>query len=170
MSEQKPIPRMRTNRNDISRIFGMFAGLQELEHASKEMEQRFRLIPNGWRNLRMIISVLDKLMTDVVATVPPEKLVSMNRMLPRMRFKLSCGVQASDTSREECIISMDDANILCNFAHEHCKMCFESDCSRCPLGKTLDSVMTYDRDGLSWSCVDLAVLREVYDKEDKAQC
>ena len=164
--EQKPIKRMRTNRNDINRIFGMFAGLQELESASKEMEQRFRLIPNGWRDLKMCIAVLDKLMNNIVMTVPAEKLVSMNRMLPKMRFKLSCGAQACETGKEECIISMEEANALSHYAHEHCKMCFEDNCDRCPLGKTFDHVLSYDRDGGSWANVDFNWLREQYE-EDK---
>lgn len=166
--QTKPIPRMRTNRNDINRIFGMYAGLQELDEARQEMEGRFRSIPNGWRNLKMVISVLDKLLSDIMMTVPPEKLSSMSRMLPRMRFRVSCGVQASELDSEECIIAQRDADVLCTFAHEHCMMCLDGDCNRCPLGKTLDSIMTYDRDGQSWSMVSLSSVREGYDEEDKA--
>ena len=158
--EQKPIPRLRMNRNDVNLIFGMYAGLQELEHASQEMEQRFRAIPYGWRDVKMIISRYDKLLSDLMMTVPPEKLVSMNRMIPKMRFKLSCGAQASDTGRDECIIAVDEANVLTHYAHEYCKMCFEKSCSQCPLGKTFDRVLSYDRDGQSWAGVDFDTLRD----------
>lgn len=156
--EQKPIERMRTNKDDVALIFGMFAGLQELEKASKEMEKRFRLIPNGWRDLKCIISMYDRLMSNIVATVPPEKLVSMTRMLPRMRFKVFCGAQASTAGSDECIITLREADVLCKYAHEQCKLCFKENCSQCDLGRTLDSVMTYDRDGRSWANVDLHVL------------
>lgn len=156
--DNKPITRMRTNRGDINRIFGMYAGLQELETASKEMEKRFRLIPNGWRDLKCIISQLNKLMDNIVATIPPEKLVSMHRMLPRMRFKVVCGDQASVAGYDECTITLREADVLCKYAHEHCKMCFEGSCSNCPLGRTLDSVLMYDRDGRSWASVDIQVL------------
>ena len=166
--EKKPIARMRTNKQDVACIFSMFAGLQELEKASVEMEKRFRLIPNGWRDLKCIISMYNRLMDNVVATIPVEKLNGVMRMLPRMRFKVYCGVQASELGNDECIITLREADVLCRYAHEQCKLCFEGNCSHCPLGKTLDSVMTYDRDGRSWSSVDLYVLKKKEEEEGGA--
>lgn len=159
MSENN-IPRIRANKATIDRIFGMYAGLQELEQAANEMEKRFRAIPNGWRDLKLCIKVLNKLLDGVIATVPPEKFVAMKRMLPRMHFKLVCGPQASEAGSDECIISVQEANVLSHYAHEYCKMCFENNCNNCLLGKTLDSVMTYDRDGSSWASVSLAKMQE----------
>lgn len=150
------IPRIKTNSKDIERLFGLFAALQELKETSQEMEKRFRLIPNGWRNLRLIISLFDKLMDDVMLTVPEEKLASMKRMRPRMRFKVVCGIQATSLERDECIISVHEADVLSHYAHEQCKLCFgDESCDRCELGKVLDSVMSYDRNGRSWAYVDL---------------
>lgn len=142
------------------RMFSLFAGLQELEKARDEMEKRVRLIPNGWRDLKCIISMYNRLMDNLVATIPPEKLGSMTRMLPRMKFKVYCGTPASELGDDECIITLKEADVLCRYAHEQCKLCFEDNCSKCPLGKVLDSVMTYDRDGRSWSSVDLYVLKK----------
>ena len=165
MSE-KNLPVVRTNKKDIDRIFGMMAGLQELVCASEEMEKRFRVIPYGWRDLKMCIAVMRKLIDNVVLTVPPEKLLSMQRMLPRMKFKLICGVQPSKMGEDECVISMKDADTLCYYAHEQCKFCVEQKCARCPLAKVLDSVMTYDRNGVSWASVDLEAMRDRYDEEE----
>lgn len=165
----KPIPRMKTNRKNIDRIFGMFAGLQELEYASKEMEARFRAIPNGWRDLKMIISRLDKLIDGLMATVPVEKLSSMQRMLPHMKFKLLCGIQASTMGEDDCIISLVEANTLARYAHEQCKFCINGSCSQCPLGKVLDSILSYERDGTSWSLISLDAISETYRSEDKKE-
>ena len=160
MSEKKPLPVMRTNREDIDLIFGLFAGMQELMNVEEKMEKRVRSIPNGWRDLKMLISVFDKLIKSLIETVPVEKCMSMNRMLPRMKFKIICGAQPSNLGDDECLISNHDANVLATHAHEHCKMCFDQDCRRCALGKTLDSVMTYDRDDRSWANIDLASMLE----------
>lgn len=160
------IPHIRTNRRELDRILGMCACLQELECAGKEMEKRFRAVPNGWRDLRLIVSKLSKLLDDILLTVPPEKLAAMQRMMPRMKFKLVCGPQASQAGNDECILSSADANILCNFAHEYCTVCSnDSACNQCPLGKVMDNILTYDRDGRSWAFVNFSALREEIENE-----
>lgn len=160
------IPHIRTNRRELDRILGMCACLQELECAGEEMEKRFRAIPNGWRDLRLVISKLSRLLDDILMTVPPEKLAAMQRMMPRMKFKLVCGPQFSEAGNNDCILSSKDANILCNFAHEYCIVCSnDSACNRCPLGKVLDSILTYDRDGKSWAYVNFDAIREEINNE-----
>ena len=160
MKEEKPIPRMRTNRSDINRIFGLYAGLQELELASREMEKRFRSIPNGWRDLKCIIAQFNKLMDNVMMTVPLEKLISIQRMLPKMQFKVYSGAQASDYGGDECLISLHEMDVMCWHAHEQCKLCIDQNCNQCELGKVLDSVMTYDRDGRSWANVSFRAIAD----------
>lgn len=149
------IPTFRANNDDVRLAFGMIAGLQEMKKAEKTMERRFRAIPNGWRNLRMIESVYSKLIDDVLQTYPIEKLLSMDRMMPHMKYKVTCGVQASKMNEDECIITETNLNRLCIAAHEQCKLCVDQNCKRCKLGKTLDSILCYDRDGSSWANIDL---------------
>lgn len=158
MSEKTRPPIMRTNRDDINIIFGMFAGMQELDKAANSMEKRFRSIPNGWRDLKMLIAVYDRLIKSVIRTIPPEKCDSMMRMLPRMRYKVTCSKHVSQLSDDECIMTNYDANVLTIHAHEHCKMCFEQDCRKCVLGKTLDSILTYDRDEGCWANIDIEAM------------
>lgn len=149
------IPTIRANKEEISCAFGLLAGLQEMKKAEETMERRFRAIPNGWRNIRMIETVLGNMIDDLLQTYPLEKLVSMQRMLPHMKYKVQCGASASKLDNDECIIAEKDLNVLSIFAHEHCKMCFEQDCNRCKLGKVLDGILTDDRDGRSWACIDI---------------
>lgn len=163
---EKNIPCIRTNRRDLDRILGLCACLQECQMAAEEMEKRFRAVPNGWRDLKLVISLLNKLVDNVLLTVPPEKLASMQRMMPRMKFKLVCGPQASQAGNDECIISSQEADTLANFAHEYCMTCAnDTACNQCLLGKVLDNIMTYDRDGRSWAYVDFRVIRKEYADE-----
>lgn len=152
--EREQIPRMKTGRDDINMIFALYAAVHTLEKSIKIGERRFRAIPNGWRDVKMCRSVLDKLTDRLLMTVPTEKLPGMMRMLPHMHYKVICGVEASKVGSDECIIREDNLNALCKAAHEQCKMCIDGNCNRCTLGRTLDAVMMYDRDGGSWSCVD----------------
>ena len=149
------IQTFRANNDDVRLAFGMIAGLQEMKKAEKTMERRFRAIPNGWRNLRMLETVYGNLIDDVLQTYPLEKLISMERMMPHMTYKVVCGVQASKMGEDECIVTETNLNYLCIAAHEQCKLCVDQNCKRCKLGKTLDTILCYDRDGSSWANIDL---------------
>lgn len=149
------IPVIRSNKEEINCAFGLLASLQEMKKAEKTMERRFRAIPYGWRNIRMVESVLGKLIDDLLQTYPIEKLCSMQRMMPHMTFRLHCGVSASKMNEDECIVAEKDLDTLSVFAHEQCKLCIEQNCDRCKLGKVLDSIITDDRDGRSWANIDI---------------
>lgn len=149
------IPTIRSNKDEINSAFGLLACLQEIKKAQEVMPRRFRAVPNGWRNIRMIDAVLSNMIDDLLQTYPIEKLISMQRMLPHMKFAFQCGATASKLNNDECIIAEKDLDILSVFAHEQCKICFEQNCNRCKLGKVLDRILTDDRDGRSWACIDI---------------
>ena len=148
------IPTIRANKDHVNSALGLMACLQELK-AAEQMEKRFRAVPHGWRNLRMLEAVLSNLIDDILQTFPVEKLVSMQRMLPHMKYKLQCGATASKLNDDECIIAEKDLDILTSYAHEQCKLCVEENCNRCPLGKVLDGIVCDDRDGRSWANIDI---------------
>ena len=158
----KPVPTIvRVNTKEINMIFGVHAALSELKTASEDMEKRFRAIPNGWRDIRCIIAQLTKLCGELMRTVPLEKLNNLQSMSRRMKFKLVLGPQATKTEEDECIITMQDLHTLAMCSYEQCKLCETWDkCSQCPLGQTLDRVLTYDRNGKSWATVDLTNQKE----------
>ena len=149
------IPTIRARKDEIDCAFGLLASLQEMQKAEETMERRFRAIPYGWRNIRMMKSVMSKTIDDLLQTYPIEKLVSMQRMMPHMRYKIHYGATASKMDADECIVKEDNLNTLCVFAHEQCKLCIDQDCRRCKLGKTFDSVLMDDRDGRSWANIDI---------------
>ena len=147
---------VRANSKELDRIFALFAAAQEVRMAEQQMEARLRAIPGGWRDLRLIRTLLDKLTTNLVCTLQSEKLVSMRRMLPRMKFRVVCGTEATRVQEDEVILAMKDMDMLVHFAHEgNCKLCLNPDCRACPLGKTLDSVLTFDRDGCGWDAINI---------------
>ena len=155
MSEKR-LPTIRANSKELDQIFTMFAAAQELEHAEKYMERRVRAIPNGWRNLRLCRTLLDRLVVDMVGTLQQEKIAAMKRMLPRMKFKVVCGPNATRTQEDEVILASKDLDALVHFAHEgNCKMCMEGNCRACKLGKALDGILTKDRDNGSWATIDI---------------
>lgn len=148
-------PIIRANGRDVDLIFGLHAAGQELRRAEKEAEKRIRAIPNGWRDLRLIITKLDKLLDGLHLTVQPEKRQTMQRMAPRMRFRVWCGQEAVKTAPNEVVITKNEMGTLLTYAWEGtCTLCIEQRCDRCPLGKTLDSVLSVDRNRGSWAAFD----------------
>lgn len=154
MSEKKPIPVIRANGRDIDAMIGFHAAMTEIEESGKILERRFRAVPNGWRDYRLMRTLLDKLTDQTLDTYPFEKLVTLRRMLPRVRFKITVGPQATSNVHEnETLLSYDDLDTLTTFAREQCKMCIDWDCDRCKLGKTLDHVLRHDRNGGCWATI-----------------
>lgn len=150
--EQKAkTPIIRANKEEIGIVFGMLAACQEFDKAEKMMYKRVKAIPNGWRDLRMVKTVINRLVDDLLVTFPYEKLVSMQKMLPHMRYKTYFGAQVSKLDRDDCIISTDRLNVLAQAAHDRCKICFDGDCKRCALGKAFDGIYCKDREGSRWS-------------------
>lgn len=153
---EKRLPTIRANSKELDQIFTMFAAAQELEHTEKTMERRVRAIPNGWRNLRLCRTLLDQLVVDMVGTLQPEKIAAMKRMLPRVKFKVICGPNATRVEEDEVVLTTKDLDVLVHYAHEaNCKMCLDGNCKQCKLGKTFDGMMTYDRNDGSWSTIDI---------------
>lgn len=159
-TQPKELPIIRANREHINALFGLFAAVQEMEKAQSVMENRIRAVPNGWRDIKMLQKRLDSLISDLCQTYPLEKLVSIRRMLPHMKYKVQCGVSASNLKEDENLIASDDLDTITIYAHEQCKLCIDQDCSKCKLGRTFDRIFTHDRDDGSWAHVDFDRLRE----------
>ena len=147
---------VRLNGRDVNTIFGVHAALSEIVTATEQMEKRFRAIPNGWRDAKLVIAKLRILCGELMRTVPPEKLLNLSIMARRMKFRLVLGPQAAKTDVKEVAMASDDLHILAHAAYEQCKFCPDWDnCDRCPLGRTLDRVWTHDRNGESWATVEV---------------
>lgn len=154
--QKRNTPVIRANKEEIGIVFGMLAACQEFDKAEKMMYKRVKAIPNGWRDLRMVKAVINRLVDDLLATFPYEKLVSMQKMLPHMRYKVMFGAQASQIGKDECIINTDRLNVLAMAAHDKCKICFDGQCNRCALGKVFDSIYCKDREDGRWSEMDMS--------------
>lgn len=153
--EKNNISIVRANTHDLDLLFGLFAAAQELNRCETEMEKRVRAIPNGWRDLRLIRTKLNKLLDDLILTVQPEKRATMNRMAPRMRFRVWCGHEVIKTAPNEVVITQNEMTTLLEYAWSaECSICMEGRCDQCKLGKVFDSILSYDRNGGSWASID----------------
>ena len=157
----RDVPRIRLRREDSDRIYQLFAALSAVVYASEDpdFERRCRAVPGGWRDMRMIRVRFERLMDDLMWTVPLEKLVGLHRDMPRCRYDVVLGPLASrETRPTEMIVDRRDVRTLIREAHEaRCRLCLEDGrkCGRCDLGGALDRLCMTDRNGASWGMMEI---------------
>ena len=52
--ERKNLPKKRANRNEVDTFYLLCASLSAMMSGEEHLERRARLIPGGWRDLRMM--------------------------------------------------------------------------------------------------------------------
>lgn len=146
------LPTIRVYQSEMDRLFALYAALQELELAERDMQRRINAVPGGLSDLQLIKDTLSRFLEAVVATIPPEKLASIQRMLPRMAYKVYFNGVVSQMMDDATGVKIKDLDTLCKAAHEHCVLC-DDKCDRCKLGigKVFDRVLKVDREGESWT-------------------
>jgi len=157
----KDVPRLRVRKGDAERLYNLFAALSAIVYAQEDEEfrRRVKAVPNGWRDLRMIRVKFERLMDDLMWTVPLEKLIGLKRDMPRCRFDVRFGPVASKPQGpHEMIVDREDLRALIRSAHEErCRICMAdgSKCGRCDLGRALDRLCLQDRGGKSWGLTEI---------------
>jgi hypothetical protein len=103
------------------------------------LEKRLRTIPNGWRNFRLALTTVEKLLMQVYDTLPDKTLRHMDRVhqcgeviiRPRPAIKMPDDVQ---------IVMTDDLRLIINTMIKHeCAMCIKDarEQKKCKLRKAL---------------------------------
>ena len=145
---------LRLRAAETTVLFAFYASLHEIDRAKKEMEKRIRLIPNGWRDINLIQSVLTRLVDQIRKTIPPDKLSSLDRNGKRMTYRVHFTPPVT-LPPDELIIKGDDLDTLVRYAHDYSCTACDKDCNKCTLGKALDHTMIQCRGrNESWSWID----------------
>lgn len=155
----KDVPEMRLRGDDVSRIMEFYACWDSLEKlaSNEDFCRRVKLIPGGLRDLKMLRSKIAKLADGLAWTIPQEKITGFMRTLKRMRYSVVQGPLASKPKgNDEELVTTQELDELAASAWEfRCKLCADGDCNRCELGRVLDNIVARDRDGRSWSMMDI---------------
>lgn len=163
---KKSPPLMRLRSEETDYIYSLYAALQEIDNAKRDMERRFRAIPGGWRDISMLSAVLTRLMEKVIATIPPEKRMALHRNARHMTYRVYLVPPVTGLPPDEVVVKGDDLNALLKTAHSwNCFAC-DKNCNQCDLGKAFDHVMIQCRKrNESWAQIDM----EADTKEDDLQ-
>lgn len=151
-----PLPRSRLRQEETDSIIFLLCCETRLKAIQKHMESRLRSIPNGWRDVRMLETVLGKLVDNLLDTVPTDKLYTLKRLLPDTRMHITYTRQVGKHKDEVTGIHEKDLDLLTAVSHDAiCKLC-DGNCDRCDLGKVFDRFLFTERDkGESYTFMDM---------------
>lgn len=115
----------------------LYAAGQAIDMVAPKLEQLSRRVPNGWRDLRMVQSKLDKLVESVLNTVPVEQL---DTMIAQMRIShlriVTNDVGKSDESK--WLVPRDElTELVTAVVDEKCLMCDKTDWYNCKLRRII---------------------------------
>lgn len=145
---------LRLRQSEMDNFMGLAAAVEELEKSQTVMQKRLKMIPNGWRDAKMLYVRLCKLFEDIVTTIPPEKQLYIARTAKNMSYRVFYHGTVSTVDDDVSVIPNKDFQNLCIATHEKCLFC-DKDCSQCVLGKTFDHLLRHSRGkGESWSTYD----------------
>lgn len=161
--EHKNLPKKRAYRNEIDAYYRLYAAMSTVVEAEENLEKRVRLIPGGWRDLRMIHTKLRNLLKCTLCTFEEEKQKSIKLHSKYIRLRTTFGPEASKDP-ESMVLPMDDLGVLVFAASQECKlrMCPAAECAQCQLGRVLDGTSFISRgDRAWWEVFDQAKRRDV---------
>ena len=115
------------------------------------LADRARLIPGGYRNLRLIETLLKRLVADMKYTFEPEKQRAIEKQSRHLRLKTVFGKEATKDP-EMFLLPVEDLAILIRAATGECKlrMCSPHECCQCQLGKVIDGASYVSRGNRAW--------------------
>ena len=155
MEEKTLIPRSKIRQKEIFDLFAMYALMQEMDKAQRDMASRLQTIPGGTEDLQTIRDVLSRLTQNILLTIPEEKLYNLQTSMHRMAYKVIMDKTLPSYNTDDVIIRQEDFDALAYAAHEYkCCFCID-DCNVCPLGQALDHglIRTREKDE-SWANID----------------
>lgn len=149
--ERKNLPKKRANRNEIDTFYLLCAALSALMSGEEHLESRARLMPGGWRNLRMMRSQLENFVLSMLNTFEPDKQRHIGKQMRYLRLKTVFGPEAAKDP-EMFMLPIEDVGVLVHAATQECKlhMCPPADCVRCQLGRVLDRCSFVTRGDRAW--------------------
>lgn len=140
------IPITRARQSEIDYLVYMMCSLSKFTEDADQVEKRIKSIPNGWRDMRMIISVLQSLVEKMLRTLPMEKRETLYRLVPDIRYTISYHKRVGRADEPISGIYTKDLDILCWATHEYlCKLC-DGKCQQCDIGKAFDRMIGTDRE------------------------
>lgn len=139
--------RIHLSGNEYKAIRAIYAAVDALSREHGQLERRCRGYKNGWRDLRCLVVLSEKVLNDILKTVPSKKLIQMQKDLKhticRVETKGVVGMKEDgymfvpeDSMIAMCEMAMKINCFGCNKTHKEAKR-------ECKLYKELTNIFAY---------------------------
>mgnify|MGYP001078885974 FL=1 len=129
--------RQRVNSVTREALTILYAAGQAIDMVAPKLEQLTRRVPNGWRDLRMVQSKLDKLVESVLNTIPVKQLDTMIAQMRISHLRIATNdIGKSDESK--WLVPRDElTELVAAVVDEKCLMCDKTDWYNCQLRRII---------------------------------
>ena len=93
--EAGSLPTKPANRLETDTFYRIVSSLNSLLLAQDDLKARAHLIPGGWRDLRACLSLMEKLVHNLLMTFDEKKRGQIARQMKHMRVRVVFGPEAS---------------------------------------------------------------------------
>ena len=124
----------------------MWAACSVLKDDHEKLKERLQAcVPGGWRDIRLATTKLDKLLDEILGTIPQKKLRSIASEMANTELRII--TKGPQTDRN--IVHLEDREIaeLVNLLiYRECMLCEKTDKlgKRCPIYKAVTNCLHYD--------------------------
>jgi len=122
----------------VEYLVGMESRIAESGDALRE---RLRMVPNGWRDFRLIFATLDRLLRNLYSTIPNKGLLYLQKLTKHGEILIRFSPAAR--SKEWLLIKDDDLAVIVNLAMaSECAICLKQgrEAKKCELRKALENI------------------------------
>lgn len=128
------------NSREAHRIELLAALDAQLAHGEEPLKARLQTIPNAWRDYRMCVTRVGRILMQIYSTVPDRTLRHMRALCERGEVLIRFRPVVRNPADEYQLVPTADLKLLINTAMEaRCTMCFEgrAGVKACDLRKAL---------------------------------
>lgn len=118
------------------------------DNHSDELKERVRLIPNGFRDLRLIVSMSEKLITNIMKTIPLKKLKLIQRELKNTVCEVKVNRDVTGRNSEGFCYVPEQAMVrtverVIDYTCFGCEKCGR-EAKKCPVRLDIESLYPWD--------------------------
>ena len=127
----------------------LIVAVNELDVCANELRGRLKLIPGGWRDLRMLSTVSYKLFNALAETIPQKKLLAIQEEIHNSQIQLV--VRSPLHTMPPSVVYIDEKAFIAvmdRLINTECWCCEKTgkDVKRCEIKKLIMDVLHYDTD------------------------
>lgn len=131
--------RKRINAQQREAFVALYAGAQLLSEYEADFAAMARRVPNGYRDIKLIMSVLEKLLIKMLDTIPAEQLQTIRRQMEMSEIRVATKNYAA-RKNDDWVLSRDDIGALVTAAASNCMLCDNKSGAGCGLSRLMDEL------------------------------